>query len=1127
MKNFLKELAEQDIFISLDGENLKLKFREEIQAAVLEDIKKNKEKLISYLKKEESKTKPGLIPLAESKENAYPLSSSQKRFWLLSQIKEASIAYNVPNQTIIEEKLEPGSFEQAIEKVIQRHEILRTVFIQDESGEPLQKVLSTKQLNFKLDFRDLRALKEQEAYCRKYIQEDTLKAFNLERGPLFRIILFQLAEKKFVFHYNFHHIIIDILALKVFTEEVQAFYQGILIGREPALPNLRIQYKDYAVWQQQQLKEGALKEHEAFCLDYLEDIKTIDLPTSKTRPPVRTNRGRLLSTYIPQEQFSQLKKFCQQQGGTAFIGLTAVFNILLNRYTGLEDIAVATPVSGRDRSDLKDLMGSFVNTIVLRSHFSPAESFTEVFQKVKEASIAAYAHQAYPLDEILNKMDQAVDMSRNPLFDIIITYENIWEGREPVLSEEETRKIEDKGELMSKVDIEITLQEQGGQLLFSIGYNRDVYEKGMIEQFMRHFKSLLAALLVAPSSPITRLKVLSEEEQERQLKIARAATKQEAAEGTFLELFKEHVQQQPDAPALVFDSTIYSYAELDAISNQLAHYLQEEQQISTGAQVAVHLDHSDQLVIALLGILKSGGTYVPLDPKVPRERKETILKEAEVKLLLTDTNYMFDLDFYEGNLFSIDVEFEPGSYSSEVLEEGPDTTDLAYIIYTSGSTGIPKGVMIEHGALRNYLYWGRSYYADTNPSLDFALYTTISFDLTISSLFLPLVSGGKLEVYSSDASPAALLERYFREGLSCIKLTPAHINLLKELDLKSTTVNCAIVGGDVLHHSQVETLLRLNPEMRIYNEYGPTEATVGCIVYEVSKDAPILIGKAISNTSAYILGSDQELLPLGVWGEIYIGGSGLARGYHHQADLSATSFIMNPYNKGERLYRTGDIGRYLDDGNMEYGGRIDDQVKIRGYRIELGEVVSCLNEQEGVEAAHVEVREDSLGEKQIVAYLLAKESLSSTELAEGLKKKLPEYMLPNHYVQLEEFPLTRNGKISRAELPSPEGLSLNSGTAYVAPRNEVEEQLVIIWSEVLGKEPIGIQDNFFELGGHSLKAVQLISRISKKFSVKINPVELFENPNIEKLSEEIEKIQWANNQLPQVENNNNIESFSL
>jgi amino acid adenylation domain-containing protein len=713
----------------------------------------------------------------------------------------------------------------------------------------------------------------------------------------------------------------------------------------------------------------------------------------------------------------------------------------------------------------------------------------------------------YPFDRLVEDLDLKRDTSRSALFDVMVTLQNIGENENDVeIKGEEIGKIIDYGEGVSKFDIDFMFQELGDHISIVVEYNTDVYERDMVERFIGHYENMLGKLLLSPEEPINQIVYISKEDESQLLQTFNDTKVDYPRDKTIVELFEEQVEKTPDNIAVVFEEIELSYKELNERSNQLADYLRNNYGIQPDNLVGIKLERSEEMIISILGILKSGGAYVPIDLEYPEDRITYMLEDCECKVLIDED---------ELNKFNK----QQTTYIKENLPKATTPTDLAYVIYTSGSTGLPKGVMVEHKDLCNRII--TEYKLLTlNRRLRACLTTNYVFDVSLLEIFLPLSNGGLLVVPTKEvlSSPTDLCSFLSKSGVNVLQGTPSFINNLlvglKDKEQNNSLLERLCIGGESLSNSIVNEIKEKLPTVKINNHYGPTEAIIDAIVLEdVEYFERNIIGQPISNTQVYIIDKNQNIQPIGVSGEICIGGDGLARGYLNQPELTAEKFIFNPFVEGERMYRTGDLGRWLPNGNIEFIGRKDDQVKIRGYRIELGEIESVLRNQDVIEDAVLLVKEDEKGEKSIVAYVVGREELSSNEIRAELSKQVPYYMLPSYFVQIEEIPLTSNGKIDRKALPNPEGLGMSTGVEYVAPRSELEEKLVAIWEEVLGIEKIGITDNFFELGGHSLKIMRIISAIHKKNDIQLRMDSFFKYNTIKELVTYIYTLNKASKQI--------------
>jgi len=1107
MLQLINKLKEANIDVLVKGNDLELHFDQaEISQELLLELKENKQELIEFLKKYSANAETNDIEAVAQAEN-YELSDAQKRLWIVSQTGDASRAYNMPTYKHVDRVDDFESFEKALRAVVERHEILRTVFRKDENDTIKQWVLPTSDVTCTITQKDFSNESDAQAVALAYAKEDSFKPFDLENGPLFRVNLLKVSDNHTILYYNMHHIISDGWSLDVLAKDLMSFYQAFKANTTPNLPELNIQYKDYAAWQLAQLEGESLKEAKTYWRNKLAgELPVLNLPTKKSRPLIKTFNGRSSSMYINSEVVQKLRKYTQQEKGSVFMGLLATLNVLLQKYTGQKDIILGTALAGRDHADLEDQIGFYIQTLALRNQIEENATFGEFFNTVKETTLTAYKHQAYPFDRLVKDLNVMRDASRNVVFDMMITHQNIGDRDKKAVASVDMDAVTDLGACMAKLDISITFEEVGDLLSMVTVYNSDAYDSKVIEKFMRSFKTLLSNVVENPAQSISELQYISETEAKALVRTFNDTKVTFESPETFVEMFQAQVAKTPDAIALASKGKEITYRELDEQSNQLANCLKDNLDVVKGDVVGVQMDHSEWLMISVLATLKVGATYVPINPTLPEASKAHIAEDTQMKLLISSAYYAFELDYYDGETFIIDLEFTADDFETTAVATEITKDDIAYMIYTSGSTGKPKGVMISNGAFTNYLNWSKSYYrTDDLQNFNFGFFTSISFDLTITSMFLPLVSGSTLQIFGKSANVLETLKTYFESNVSCIKLTPAHISLLKGMDVVDTKVQMAIVGGEAMQQHHVEILRSLNPEMRIYNEYGPTEATVGCVVSEIKNvEDKILIGTPIANTEIYILDENKNLVTEGVEGEMYIGGKGLAKGYLNRPELTAEKFVQSPFNEGETLYRTGDIAKWVDNGAIDYVGRIDNQVKIKGYRIELGEIEAKMQTKAAIQQAVVTVL-DYNDEKVIAAYFVASketEEVDKAELREALSRELPFYMLPNYFIEMERIPLTSNGKVAVSELP---GITENDviKETYIAPNTEEEKILASVWEEILGRDQISIKDNFYNLGGDSIKSIQIGSRLNQ-LGYKLGVEHMLKNPVLEDLAKYLE-----------------------
>lgn len=1097
MIDLVKELEDNNIRISLKENNLEINFDGELNTELLIKLKENKEKLIDFLAKH-SKSDKVIKPIGVLKD--YSISHAQQRLWILSQIEDNSKAYHICNQIELNKHYDIAIFESAVFEVIKRHEILRTVFKLNQQGEIRQQIINVEDFKFNVNHIDFRSTNEPDQKVVQYIKEDNACVFDLENGPLLRVSFLRLSEDRYVIYYNMHHIITDGWSLNVLERDLFSFYKSIKNKVKSDLENLPIQYKDYAAWQLSAIETGLYDKHQDFWMQKLSgDLHRLNLPSYKTRPKIMSNNGRVLTTYLSAELTYKIKQFCTKNNGSLFMGLLSILKILLYKYSSQQDIIIGTVVAGREDSELENQIGFYVNTLTLRNKIDPNDSFLEFFEKLKKSTLESFSHQIYPFDMLVSDLNLPHDGSRNYIFDIMVNLYNFSEvDKELIIDEKLYDEIRDAGDKKINFDLEFIFDETGNALSFTTIYNKDIYDGEVLKKFINHFKQLVESIFEDTDVMIKNYEYLLESEKEEILIKFNDTAIDYHIEDNVVKLFENQVEKTPDAIAVEFDGVKLTYAELNTQANQLRYYLRDKYNLQVEDFVGVKLDRSDKLIIALLGVLKSGMAYVPIDSDYPQERIDYIEKDSNCKAILDAAEFE---KFYK----------EHNTYPKENSEIAFLDINPAYVIYTSGSTGNPKGVVINHSSLTNYILWAKSNYSIGLKSLDFGLFTSLSFDLTVTSLFLPLVTGGLLKVFKTD-DVSQILEDYLKSGLSSIKLTPGHIRIFESLDISTTNLELAVVGGEALLQSQVKILRKLNPNIRIINEYGPTESTVGCMVYDViNPEKNILIGKPIANTQLYVLDETLNLSGIGITGELCFSGAGLARGYLNRTDLTEDKFILNPFNPKTRLYKTGDRGRWLPDGNVEYLGRVDDQLKIRGYRIELGELEDNLSRIKGIKQSVVGVKESN-EETYLVAYYVSHDVLDKNYIQSELSKYLPDYMIPSYYVQLNNIPLTTNGKVDKKALPNVANQDLIR-EQYVAPQDDMEIKLVEIWQRILGIDKIGINDNFFSIGGQSIKAIMIVAEIRKQFNVKINLETIFSNPTIKVIALEINNQIWLSTEF--------------
>jgi amino acid adenylation domain-containing protein len=1085
-------------------------------------------------KKEEEHQTPPIVPVP--RDRMLPLSFAQQRLWFLDQLEPDSATYNIPTVLRLKGQLDVAALERSLDAVVQRHETLRTTFAVRD-GQPFQVIASV--LSVGLPVVDLEAVSEaeREAEVQRLAVREARRPFDLQAGPLMRVTLLRLSAQEHVLVLNMHHIVSDEWSTGVLTREVTALYEAFA-GRKPArLPELPVQYADYATWQRERLRGEMLKVELGYWKAQLEGVPTVlDLPTDRPRPPHQTYRGDTLGLSLSQDLTDALKSLGQVEECTLFMTLLAAFGVMLHRYTGQEDILVGAPIANRNRAEIEGLIGFFANTLVLRTRMEGNPSFLDVLRQVRETTLDAYVHQDVPFEMLVDTLQPQRDLSRSPLFQVMLVVQNA--PMEPLEMPGLTFSPLEASSGAAKFDLTLSMVETEQGLMGGLEYSTDLFDTTTIERMVGHLETLLESIVAHPAQRISELQLLTKAEQ-LQLVIEWNDTQMTYSQYKCVhDLFEAQTERTPDAVAVVFplaasgyrEGQHMTYRELNRRANQLGYYLQA---LGVGPEtlVGVYTERSMEMVVALLGVLKAGGAYVPLDPEQPPERLAFMLQDAHVQILLTQTplaNKLSNQPTISPTIICLDTGW-PTIVQGPDHNLGNDTLpeNLAYVIYTSGSTGVPKGTLVPHRGLVNYLTWCRHAYS-LDGGQGAPLHSPISFDLTVTSLFAPLVTGRSVWLLPESLGVEAL-STALREGQdhSLVKLTPAHLELLSQQlspGEAAGRTRAFIIGGENLLAESLTFWQTYAPETLLVNEYGPTETVVGCCVYRVPlgerRAGSVPIGRPITNTQVYLLDRHLSLVPVGVACEMYIGGDGVARGYYGRPELTAERFIPNPFSNegGAHLYKTGDQARYLPDGNIEFLGRADQQVKVRGFRIELGEVEAALVQHEEVREAVALVREDEPGNKRLVAYAVARDRQRPTtsEMHSFLRGKLPGYMVPSTFVILDEMPLMSNGKVDRRALPAPEGDRPELEAVYVAPRNVNELQLVPIWEDILDVYPVGVRDSFFDLGGHSLLAIRLFSRIQDLFGRDLPVSTLFQGATIEHLAIALRQQQGFTSQSPLV-----------
>ncbi|MBD2083577.1 non-ribosomal peptide synthetase [Trichocoleus sp. ST-U3] len=1044
------------------------------------------------------------IPRQNREYNSFPLSFAQQRLWFFDQLEPGNTSYNIPAAVRLKGTLDAIALEQSLNAIIERHEVLRTAFT-TVNGQPVQVI--TPDLKLTLPVIDLRKLPntEREQAVRQFVTAEAQKPFDLTQAPLLRVSLLHLSEFEYVVLFTMHHIVSDGWSMGIFIQELATFYKAFSSRNSSPIPELSIQYADFAVWQRQWLQGEVLETQIAYWKKQLGgNLPVLDLPTNRPRPAVQTFQGAEEKFVLSKALTEALTKLGQQQGATLFIVLLAAFKTLLYRYTGQEDILVGSPIANRNRAELEGIIGFFANTLVLRTDLSNNPTFKELLGRVREVALGAYSHQDLPFEKLVEVLQPDRDLSRNPLFQVLFALRNV-----PTQTLElpgVSLSLEEMESQTARFDLVLNLSQEAGGLTGVFEYNKELFNASTVQRMAGHFQTLLESIVANSDRSISTLPFLTQPERHQLLVEWNNTHTNDSTDRCLHQLFEEQVERTPDAIAIIFKNQQLTYAELNAKANHLAHHLQKLG-VKPEVLVGICVERSLEMVVGLLGILKAGGAYLPLDPAYPPERLAFMLEDAQVSVLLTQKRLLNTLPSHNAEIVCLDdwESLQIGSPNSV-----KNSSNLAYVIYTSGSTGRPKGVQISHACVVNFLISMRQPLGITQPDIFLAV-TSLSFDIAALEIFLPITVGSRVVVVPREIASdgAQLLTTLTNSGATIMQATPATWRLLLAGGWQGSKGLKILCGGEALPRQLAAQLLVRGD--RLWNLYGPTETTIWSTIHPVeSSDACVSIGRPIANTQVYILDTHLQPVPVGVTGELYIGGKGLSRGYLNRPELTAEKFIPNPFleksEKSELLYKTGDLARYLPNGELEYLGRIDHQVKVRGFRIELGEIEAVLSQHSGVQQAVVIAREDNSSDKCLVAYVVLKQEAATTpvQLRSFLKEKLPNYMVPSGFVLLEAIPLTPNGKIDRRALPEPDTARPELESAYIAPRTAIEEVVAGIWTQVLGLEQVGMRDRFFDLGGHSLLATQVISRLREAFQVEIPLRSLFESPTVAGLAERIE-----------------------
>jgi amino acid adenylation domain-containing protein len=1111
---FLSYLRNLDVKVWAEGDKLRYRAPESaLSPSLRTELAERKPEILrvlSELEKGARPARPSLRPIARDSEA--PLSFSQQRLWLLDRMEPGNAFYNESAVVRLRGRLDVPALERTISEIVRRHEALRTIFPAID-GRPIQVIQPAYFLSLSID--DLGALPEgeREDRIRRLIKAEVRRPFDLEKGPLIRAGLLRSSADEYTLVVTLHHIICDRWSMGALIREVGLLYQSFVSGDRSPLPELPVQYADYAYWQRQWMCGEELESQLSYWKRRLAGAPpALELPTDRPRPPARKLRGARLSAALGPELSRELENLSRERGVTLFMTLLAAFQTLLHRYTGQTDIVIGSPVAGRTMAEVEGLIGFFVNTLVLRADLSANPTYLALLDRVRDMALGAYAHQDLPFERLVEDLQPERDLSRTPLFQVMAVLQNA-PMPPPELSGLDLNPLEVDHEV-AKFDLTLFLTETAQGLRAEIEYDRDLFDTETISRALGHYRRLLEEVVVNPDRRLSDAPLLTEGERSQLLVEWNETERDYPRDWRLSQLLESQALRTPDAVAVVFERDCVTYQALNRRANQLAHRLRKLG-VKPDARVALCVEPGLDLVVGLFAILKAGGAYVPLDPAYPIERLAYILEDSAPAAALTDPRVRIEIRsaLVATGAPVIELGTDDGIWAGEpetdpdLIGAGLTSAHLAYVIYTSGSTGRPKGVMVEHRGIINLLCSMQNV-VDAGPDDCVLALTTLAFDIAGLELYLPLARGSRiaLAARAERNDPASLAETIAKSGVTIAQATPATWRMLLDSGWRGAVGLKALCGGEAL---STELAGRISERVgKLWNVYGPTETTIWSSVSEIDRatpaEAPMYssIGRPIDNTRIYLLDRNGQPVPIGITGEIYICAPGVARGYLNRPDLTAERFVANPF-AGEpfartytRMYKTGDLARYLADGKIEFLGRNDFQVKLRGFRIELGEIEACLARHPGIREAVVVAREDSPGAMRLAAYYTkatTEDTVDAEALRAYLSTMLPDYMAPAAYVALDALPLTSNGKLDRQALPTPEA-GAHAAREYEAPIGEIETTLARIWAEALKSESVGRQDNFFDLGGHSLLAVRVTSRVRQALGVEITLTELFARP---------------------------------
>ncbi|HVI46050.1 MAG TPA: amino acid adenylation domain-containing protein, partial [Chitinophaga sp.] len=1106
----LEKASRSGITVLLENGKLVMEADEDrdIDETIIEEIKEYKRIIIDHLrnKKVTDSLTATIAPVKRDGE-AIPLSFSQERLWFIDKL-EGSVHYHIPTVLKFRGVLDSTALEQAFREVVNRHEVLRTV-MREEDGQAWQHFLEKD--SWHLSAIDESAGREEAIHTLLHAP------FDLSQDHMLRAALLNDGPSAYLLVMVMHHIASDGWSGNVLVRELVELYSAYATQRLPDLQPLPVQYADYAVWQRSYMSGEVLHKLERYWEQQLAGVEPLNLPLDYPRPAVQSTRGAMHHMVIDAGLTADLHRFSQEQNATLFMTLLSVYKVLLYRYSGQEVICVGTPIAGRRRRETEDLIGFFANTLALRSDLSNDQPFTALLQQVKDTLLGGYDHQDIPFEKVVDVAARDRDRSRHPLFQVMFVLQNIPEMTAATLGDTTISMVAPENKT-AKFELTFTITEEKKRLQLDIEYCTDLFNAATIARMAAHYEQLLKSVVAAPSQLTGSLPMITPAEEKQLLQDFPGVRVNYPQHTTILDLIEKQVAERPDAIAVTYENESLTYGELDRKATQLGHYLRSHG-VQEETLVPLCIDRGTDMIVGILGIMKAGGAYVPMDPAYPEDRIRYMLEDTKATVVVSNSRCSAVCNYSAARMIELDTD-------QEIIRQQPvinpdiqrSPQHVAYVIYTSGSTGRPKGVLIEHYNVVRLFETDIMLY-DFNESDVWTMFHSFCFDFSVWEMYGALFYGGRLVVVPKQVTIDSSLfgQLLLEEQVTVLNQTPSSFYVLQDYMVShadAVPVRYVIFGGEALNPVRIKAWKQHYPACRLINMYGITETTVHVTFQEmlpVHLEHPAsVIGHTIPTLYAYILNNNRTPVPVGVSGELYISGAGLARGYLNLPALTAERFIPSPFIAGERLYKTGDLARWLPDGNLEYLGRIDDQVKIRGFRIELGEIESVLQKSNLVQSCVIIAKTDKTGNKQLVGYVVPKAEFNKEALQSWLREHLPEYMVPAAWVPLEKIPLTVNGKVDRKALPDPEDVIVNT-TAYVAPRNETEQQLAAIWEELLGIQQAGIYDNFFERGGDSIRVIKVVSRVKQAFGRNLKVFDVYQSATIADLAALLEKAAVSGN----------------